>query len=142
MASSPSSPAPPRPATEADARPLARLWGAVALGALALAPFAAELAARLPACPVKRLAGWPCPACGSGRALVALAAFDPLAALISNPLAAVGAVLFLIGGLVALALSFTRWRLPPEPRELPLAARWSVIAALLANWLYLVGAGR
>jgi hypothetical protein len=139
-ASSPSSSAPP-PAPATDARPLARLWGAAAVVALAAAPWADRLAPALPACPLRAALGWPCPTCGSGRALLALAALDPLAALAWNPLAALAAVAFAAGGLAALGRSFAAAPLA-EPRELPRAARWALAAAIAGNWLYLALAGR
>ena len=132
---------PPAPATDAGARALARLWGGVALALLALAPLGAGLARALPACPVKRLTGWPCPGCGTTRAALAWAELDPAAAFAANPLAAAGWALLVAGGLVA-GLAACGRRLPAEPRTLPIAARWALGVALAANWAYLVWAGR
>ncbi len=108
---------------------------------MALAPLAPALAARLPACPVKALAGWPCPACGSTRAALELARLDLAAAFAWNPLAAAGWLLLVGGGLAAALASFGG-RLPAEPRALPAAVRWGLGLALGANWLYLVWVGR
>jgi hypothetical protein len=108
---------------------------------LAATPFATAVAAALPACPVKRLSGWPCPSCGAGRALLALAAGEWGAALAWNPLVAGGGLAFVLGGLLALVRSFRAAPLA-EPRELPAPARWGIVAALAGNWLYLIAAGR
>jgi hypothetical protein len=113
----------------------------VALALVAAAPWAAALAARVPACPVKTLSGWPCPACGTTRAAVALAGLDPGAALLLNPLATLGWIVLVGGGLVVAAVALAGRPLA-EPRELPRAARWGIVAALALNWLYLVAMGR
>lgn len=108
---------------------------------LALAPLGAGLARALPACPVKRLTGWPCPGCGTTRAALAWAELDPAAAFAANPLAALGWALLVAGGLGAALASFAG-HLPAEPRTLPPLARASLAVALLANWAYLVWVGR
>jgi hypothetical protein len=142
-ASSPSSPArrPPAPATDGGPRALARLWGGVALALVALAPWAPALAARLPACPVRALTGWPCPTCGATRAALELARFDVAAALAWNPLAAAGWILLVAGGLGAALASFVL-PLPAEPRALSVPARFALVGALAANWAYLLWVGR
>lgn len=123
------------------ARPLALAWGAVALAAAALLPVAAALVASLPACPLRSATGWPCPACGSGRALAALGSGDLYAALAANPLAVAAAAGFGALGVVA-ALAELAGRPLREPRELAAWARFAIPLALLADWLYLAGAGR
>ena len=120
---------------------MALLWGATALALLALVPFAPRLAPLLPACPVRSWLAVPCPGCGSGRALLALARFDPLAALAANPLAVLVARAVVVGGLVATVLALAG-RLPAEPRTLPRGAGWLAAAALAANWVYLWRSGR
>ena len=127
----------PRPLS----RPLALAWGTVAVAGALLLPGLAGLAGRLPSCPLRAATGWPCPSCGSGRAVVALAHGDLLAALAANPLLVAAGVAFLGLGLVA-ALAELRGRPLSEPRELPRWARLALPAALVADWLYLLGAGR
>lgn len=121
------------------------LWGAAAVFAAALVFLAPGLVVRvravLPHCPVKALAGVPCPACGSGRALVALSCLDLGGALRLNPLFSLGALVFLGGGLAAFALSLSG-RGVPEPRTLPLAVRVAAVLALAANWAFLLFDGR
>jgi hypothetical protein len=113
----------------------------VAAALVLLAPFAGRLARSLPACPVRALTGWPCPTCGATRAALALADLDLGAAFVWNPLAAAALLLLVAGGLLAASLA-ALGRLPAEPKTLPFAARWAVAAALAANWVYLIWAGR
>lgn len=122
-------------------RQLGLLWGAVAAALVALSPLAPRLAAALPACPLKLLTGLPCPSCGAGRAALALARFDPAAALAVSPLAAGGWTLLIAGGLVAGIASLARIEVPEPPNRFPRPIRWIVIAAVLANWIYLIATG-
>jgi hypothetical protein len=121
------------------------LWGAAATSAAALALAAPGLGSRigsvLPPCPVKALTSVPCPACGSGRATLALARLDLSAAFVSNPLFSAAALLFVAGGVVALALALSG-RGVPEPRTLPTALRAALVLAVAANWAWLLLDGR
>jgi len=94
-------------------------------------------------CVFKALTGCPCVTCGTTRALARLAAGDWLGALAMNPLAAVAAftlVPWVLADLVLLpkgrALDLT---LSPAAARL---ARWGTLVALVANWAYLIAAGR
>lgn len=138
------------PATDAGSpRPpavqLGLLWGAAAGAAAGLAlaapAWVAGAVRALPVCPVKALAGLPCPACGSGRATLAFARLDFPAAFALNPLFAAAAVAFVAGGLLALALALAG-RGVPEPRALPVALRAGLVLAVAANWAFLVLDGR
>ena len=124
---------------------LGLLWGAAAVSAVALAPFAPRLLKLFvpvwPRCPVKLLAGIPCPACGSGRATSALARLDLLPAFFSNPLFTVAVLVFLVGGLVALAAALAG-RGVPDVRTLPVPVRVGLVLALAANWAWLLLDGR
>ncbi|MGA7991105.1 MAG: DUF2752 domain-containing protein, partial [Thermoanaerobaculia bacterium] len=84
-------------------RQLAFLWGGAALACAAVVPFAGDVAARAPACAFHALTGVACPTCGGTRALLALTRLDIGAALAWNPLVALAALFFIVGGLVALA---------------------------------------
>ena len=122
-------------------RQLGFLWGAVAVALVALSPLARELAAVVPACPVKSWLALPCATCGTTRAALALARLDLAAALAVNPLATIGWVGLIGGGAAAGALSIVDRQLPvPEPRPTR-ALRIGVALALLVNWVYLVAAG-
>ncbi|MHB1045949.1 MAG: DUF2752 domain-containing protein [Thermoanaerobaculia bacterium] len=124
---------------------LGLLWGAAAVSAAALAVSlhgsAARALALLLPCPFRTVTGLPCPACGSGRASAALAAFDLPSAFTSNPLFTLGALVFLVGGLLAAAFALAG-RGVPEPRTLPVVARAAVVAGVGANWLWLLLDGR
>lgn len=120
---------------------LALGWGAAAIFALAALPWASRFAAVLPSCPLRAATGLPCPACGSGRAILALAGGDLIAAFALQPLLVLAGGAFVIGG-VAVALAALFGRPLAEPRELPAWARILAPVALLAQWLYLVASGR
>lgn len=122
-------------------RQLGFLWGAVAAALLALAPLAHQLAAAVPACPFKSWFALPCATCGTTRAALALAGLDFVGALAFNPLATIGWISVIGGGVIAGALS-TVGRPLPMPALRPTARlRISVALAVLANWAYLVTAG-
>jgi len=94
------------------------------------------------ACPFKGLTGLPCATCGMTHAFVHLAHGEPLAALAASPLGALLAALawaFAALDLLRL-LAGLRW-----PRPSPRAARGLAVmalGALLANWAFLLVAGR
>jgi hypothetical protein len=123
------------------ARQLGLLWGTVALLLVALSPMAPALAASLPSCPARSLLELPCPTCGSTRAALALCGLDFRAAVAASPLAALGWVVLVGGGLVAGVLA-----LLGRPLEEPAwiessATRWLRVTMVLANWIYLIKAG-
>lgn len=124
---------------------LGLLWGAAATSAAVLAvavPGLLQRVARvLPPCPLNALAGVPCPACGSGRATLALARLDLPEAFAWNPLFTLAALAFVVGGVVALGLSLAG-RGVKEPSALPGAARAALVLAVAANWAWLIADGR
>ncbi|MFN0152360.1 MAG: DUF2752 domain-containing protein [bacterium] len=122
-------------------RGFALFWGASAIATLALAPFGSRLAEAALACPFKVVAHAPCPTCGTLRAAVALARLDPVAAIRVSPLAAIAWIVFIAGGLAAGALAVAGRGLPEPPSRLPLAARAVIVAAILANWAFLIATG-
>lgn len=122
-------------------RQLGWLWGAAALSLILLSPLAPTLAGGLWSCPFKLLTGIPCPSCGTARAALALADFQPLQAVIRYPLPTVAWTLFVGGGLIA---GWRAWRglpLPRIPRRLPAWAKLGLVAAVLANWAYSIATG-
>lgn len=131
------------------ARQLALLWAVVALlcltGLLLTPRIAPELlphvSADLPACPVKSLAGLPCPTCGATRATLALSDLDLWRALALNPLVSLAWLTLVGGGLVAGVVVLAGGSLPALPRRLSPALRWGAVALVAANWLYLVERG-
>ncbi len=100
---------------------------------------------RLPVsvCFFKLATGCPCPTCGATRAFGRLFARDPLGALAMNPLVTIGALVIALWGAADLML----W---PWGRALSLqvspgvarVVRFAAVAVILANWAYLIAAGR
>jgi hypothetical protein len=124
----------------APERQLAFLWGGAALAGAAAAPFASAFEAGAPPCAFHALTGVPCPTCGGTRALLALARLDVPAALAWNPLVTAAALVFVLGGLVALARALGGRGVPGGAPP-----RWAGGAAALAfaaNWAFVIVAGR
>lgn len=120
------------------------LWGAVATALVALSPLAPKLAGMLPACPLKTLAGLPCPGCGSTRVALALSRIDLGSAVAVSPLATAAMVFLVAGGLVAGVLALAGIEVPEPPRldgRRLWVARGVVIGAVALNWLYLLYTG-
>jgi hypothetical protein len=115
------------------------------IGLLAAAAVGLLRLDRLPLtlCVFKGLTGLPCPTCGSTRTLGRLFALDFAGAWSQNPLATLGAVAVAAWGLADLALLPRRRALGLEiaPRLGP-ALRWGALVLFLANWVYLIAAGR
>jgi uncharacterized protein DUF2752 len=121
--------------------------GAILAGIAGLAALAVGLlhldALPFTVCFFKLGTGWPCVTCGSTRALGRLFHGDLAGAWLMNPLAAVGVLALLPWGAADLALL-------PRGRSLGLElspaagriVRTVAIAAVVANWVYLVAAGR
>jgi len=122
-------------------RQLGLLWGGVAVLMIGLVPVVDRLASMLPACPIKAIVGLPCLSCGTTRAGLALSKLDLASAISINPVATLAWLVLIGGGLVVGFLSI--WGAPlEEPNwDLPLSTRWLLVAVLLTNWMYLVGAG-
>ncbi len=116
-------------------------WFATASSLILLSPLGGHFQKWLPLCTFKQWVGLPCPACGTTRSALALAAFDPLAALAVNPLVTLAWVVLVLGGLAAGFLALTGRRVPEPPSRLPGWARAGIVAAVLANWAYLVAHG-
>jgi Protein of unknown function (DUF2752) len=94
-------------------------------------------------CALKFATGCPCPTCGTTRAFGRLFARDWAGAVAMNPLAVFAALLVGLWGLADLALL-------PMGRALSVSlsprsarvCRWAALALILANWFYLIAAGR
>lgn len=123
--------------------PLGAVFGAIgAAGALAVGLLGLD---RLPltVCLFKAMTGLPCPTCGSTRAMGRLLHLDGLGALSMNPLATVSFVIVAFWALADLGLLARGRALDLEMgRPLGRAVRFLVAAAFLANWVYLLAAGR
>ena len=121
-------------------RQLGLLWGVVALLLVLLSPLAPTLASGLWSCLFKGATGIPCPSCGTARAALALAAFDPSTALVRYPLQTLAWVLFLVGGLAAGSMALRGRPLPSLP-DLPSWWRIAFLGAVLLNWAYSIATG-
>jgi hypothetical protein len=122
-------------------RQLGLIWGAVALLLVLVTPLASGLASALPPCPIRTLFDLPCPSCGTTRAALGLVHLDLGAALASSPLATLAWVMLVGGGLLAGLLAVFGKPLA-EPEWLQSSSfRWLLVAAVLGNWLYLLGVG-
>lgn len=124
-----------------DDRTVAWLWALCAVLALAASPLAPIAARFAPRCLWHAWTGMPCPTCGATRAVVSLSRLDLPAALAWNPLVTVAVLAFVAGGIAAPAWIAFGGRVPafpPKPKPVALAL---VLAALAANWAWLVAHG-
>ena len=105
--------------------------------AVVFAPLATRLVIGLPGCLFRDLTGLPCPTCGTAHAALAIARLDLPGALAFNPLATLGALVFLLGGFAAAAASLAGRPLR-EPRLSGPAPRLAALLAVAANWAWLL----
>lgn len=108
---------------------------------LSLSPLAEGLASALPVCPVREALGLPCLTCGATRSALALANLDLLGAISINPLVSLAWIVLVPGGLIAGVLSLLGVAVKEPSWRFSLPTRWLLVSVLLANWIYLVGAG-
>jgi hypothetical protein len=138
-----SSSPPIRLVARSSAPPLGAIFGGI--GLLAAAAVGLLHLDRIPLtlCVFKGLTGLPCPTCGSTRALGRLFALDPAGALAMNPFTTLVAALVAAWAAVDLALLPRRQALSLEvPKPLGFALRVAALVLFLANWVYLIAAGR
>ena len=129
-----------RPPDRED-RQVATLWAVCAGLAVLFRPFWIAAAGSLPPCVWRSWTGWPCPGCGTTRAIVRLLHADLSGALAANPLAACAAVAFVVGGFVApVWLACGGQRPFVAARQRP---AWIAVfaAAFLVNWSWLCASG-
>jgi hypothetical protein len=126
-----------------SAPPLGAIFGGI--GLLAAAAVGLLRLDRIPLtlCIFKGLTGLPCPTCGSTRALGRLFALDFAGALAMNPFTTLVAVLVAGWAVADLALLPRRRALGLEvPKPVGFALRVAALLLFLANWVYLLAAGR
>ncbi len=114
------------------------LWGVVAVCSLLLRPFWLTLAPFVPACPFRTITGIPCPTCGTTHAALALLNGRLGDAFSANPLATLAGIAFVGGGLLAPVWAAFNWLVPDIRAPLPRWARASIVAVLLAGWVYVI----
>jgi hypothetical protein len=135
--------APLRLVAREGAPPLGVVFGGI--GLLAGAAVVLLGLDRLPfaLCVFRGLTGLPCPTCGSTRALGRLLTLDFAGALVMNPFATLVALLMVGWALADLALLPRRQALGLEvSSRFGFALRVAALFLFLANWVYLVAAGR
>lgn len=129
--------------TRAGALPLGLIFGATGLAAATAVRVLQLDHLGFSICVFKALTGCPCLTCGTTRAVGRLAMGDLGGALSMNPLAAAA-------GLAVVPWAFADLVLLPRGQALELTlspragrvARWATVVALLANWAFLIAAGR
>jgi hypothetical protein len=97
-----------------------------------------------PMCLSHRITGFPCPGCGSFRAFSLLAEAEWRRAFLTQPLMTMLATALLLASAGAWLLWALKKQGPRTSFMTPRAWKWLIaglVAALLANWAYLVGAG-
>ena len=122
-------------------RQVAMLWAVCAGLSVLLRPLWLAAAGAMPFCVWRASTGWPCPGCGSTRAIVRLLHADLPGAVALNPLAACGAVLFVAGGFAAplwFACGGRRPQVSARHRPVWIA---TCAVAFLANWAWLYASG-
>ncbi len=94
-------------------------------------------------CPFKLITGLPCPTCGLTRAFAAVSHLDFATALAQNPLMVIALVGVWIWGLVSLTGVVHGGRVPRirANKGAATAMRIFAVAAIAANWAYLIAAG-
>lgn len=122
--------------------PIALLWLASAVTALACVPLFPLVARAFPPCALHTLTGIPCFACGSSRAVIALAGGDWLRALALNPFASLATVAGCVGGLLAPGWVALHGPLPAVTRAAARKLRVLAWCAIAAQWVYLIAAHR
>ena len=132
-----------RATATAGAAPLGAIFGGIGLLVAAVVGTLGLDRVPLTFCVFKGLTGLPCPTCGSTRAVARLFGFDPAGALAMNPFTTVVAVVIAAWAVVDLLLIPRRRALrvgfsPTLARVLRIAA----FIAFIANWVYLLLAGR
>lgn len=122
--------------TDGELLALLVLGGTAALGIAWL-----DFRVPLPACPFHTLTGFPCLTCGGTRCLRSLLAGHAATALAWNPFIFVGIIataLFAAYAVIVTTFRLPRIRLGTLGPRLALALRLAVVAALAANWIYLI----
>ena len=123
--------------------PVGAILAACALGAITMVVLLHLYRLPFSVCIFKAVTGIPCMTCGTTRALARLARLDLAGALAMNPLATLGTLAVLPWGAADLLL-LSRGRAlslelsPAAARVVRIAA----VVAVLANWAWLIAAGR
>jgi Protein of unknown function (DUF2752) len=132
-----------RLSARAASPPLGAIFGAIGLVAAAAVRLLHLDRIPFSLCVFKATTGLPCPTCGTTRALGRLFALDFGGALRMNPFTTVLAVVVGAWALADLALLPRRQALDVEvSARVAFALRVGALVLFLANWAYLLAAGR
>ncbi|HSD65491.1 MAG TPA: DUF2752 domain-containing protein [Vicinamibacteria bacterium] len=139
----PAAPPAVRLAARAGAPPLGAIFGMIGLVSAATVWLLGLDRMPFSLCLFRGLTGLPCPTCGSTRALGRLFALDFAGALRMNPFTTLVAVVVAAWAAADLALLPRRQALGLEvSRRVAFGLRVAALVLFLANWVYLVAAGR
>ena len=122
-------------------RHVAMLWALCAGLTVLFRPLFLAAAVAMPSCIWRASTGWPCPGCGTTRAIVRLLHVDLSWAFAVNPLAAGSVLAFVACGFAApVWLAFGGQRPFVTGRARP---AWiaGIAVAIVANWAWLVVSG-
>ena len=117
------------------------LWAICAASLFLLRPVLTAGASLLPGCAWRSLTGWPCPGCGTTRAVLHLLNGDPAGALAHNPLATAAALVFVLGGLLAPLWLLCGGRAPAVSGRPGILGIATAAFIVLANWAWVALAG-
>jgi hypothetical protein len=118
-----------------------KIWGGLGVAAIFAALVVPLDRLGFLACPLKSATGLPCFLCGGTRGFLAAARFDFAAAWGYNPLAMflfAGLLLYVPYALGAVAFSWPRPRLRLETDRERNVLRFLIVAAVVANWAWLI----
>ena len=131
-----------RPALRRGGAPLGLIFGGLVGGAAAAVWVLRLDQLPITLCVFKALTGLPCLTCGTTRDLGHLAVGDLSGALWMNPLATLGAAALLLWAVSDAVLAPTGRALVLEVRAAAVPPlRWTVAAAAVVNWAWLVASG-
>ena len=117
------------------------IWLAVSVAAFLAGGVWLWLGFAWPRCPLLAMTGYPCLTCGATRCAIALGHGHVFQALHWNPLALAGicgVIVFDLYAAVVLAARLPRLRLTDWTRTEKNVVRFSVIALIAVNWIYLL----
>ena len=129
-----------RPPDRED-RQVAMLWAVCAGLTVLFRPLFVAVAVAMPPCVWRAVTGWPCPGCGTTRAIVRLLHADPAGAIAMNPLAAGAAIVFVAGGFAAPVWLACGGQRPFAAERARPAWIAGVALTVAANWAWLVVSG-
>lgn len=125
------------------AEPVHMVWGPIAVLFIVTAGFLKNFAQGLPVCIFHEITGLPCPTCGGTRSLIALSQFDLVSSFMFNPLVPLFAI-----GLIIFSLLFFAGAATKRSVKVGLTQRgkkiirYTVIALIAINWVFLIIIGR